>query len=191
MPAREDVSCQRWQLINIYKSTRERIRANDRSAGAFARELGRGEKGKNESADQCHWKWNPFISDIGSKQREQNDQGFEARWFLCQRKDTLGIILITCFVNDTARKMVRASVLHFHAAGCSRCRGILDFRRNFESNNFRRSVIFELFIYRFNLYVFRKEFSKQTNLIIMLSHDIIIVKDALSISVLQYSIYIF
>ena len=37
MPAREDVPCQRWQLINIYKSTVERIRANDRSAGAFAR----------------------------------------------------------------------------------------------------------------------------------------------------------
>lgn len=38
MPACDDVSCQLWQLINIYKSATKRIRANDRSARAFMRE---------------------------------------------------------------------------------------------------------------------------------------------------------
>ena len=35
---------------------------------------------------------------------------------------------------------------------CSPCCGILNFRRNFESRNSRRSVIFELFIYHWDTF---------------------------------------
>ena len=80
--------------------------------------------------------------------------------------------------------MVRASVLHFHAAGCWRCCGILDFRRNFVSNNFRRGVIFELFIYRWRTFS-EKNLTIKPILIIMLNRDIVIVKESLSVSVLR------
>lgn len=92
MPACDDVSCQLWQLINIYKSATKRIRANDRSARAFMRE--RMNLRTNVTGNEIH------LFPISGRNRENKMTELEGCADSCLREDVSKIILIMNIAYD-------------------------------------------------------------------------------------------